>query len=136
MKDDDYFIWLCFLLLLYYYLLYISFFYCEYIYMRIYFIWLCFFLFSNYYLLLERILSTFSTASSVVIHTVNIFCLRLYRGLRLTIILLQYYSYHLVQYEALVCNFSIVNSFIFKHFIKYRQSSGKFSLKFHHFQHF
>ena len=82
MKDDDYFIWLCFLLLLYYYLLYISFFYCEYIYMRIYFIWLCVFLFSNYYLLLERILSTFSTASSVVIHTVNIFfCLRLYRVL-------------------------------------------------------
>ena len=45
----------------------------------------------------------------------------------ITIIILQYYT---------VCNFSIVNSFIFKHFIKYRQSSGKFSLQFHHFQHF
>ena len=43
-----------------------------------------------------------------------------YQGL--TIIILQYYT---------VCNFSIVNSFIFKHFIKYRQSSGKFSIKFH-----
>ena len=42
----------------------------------------------------------------------------------ITIIILQYYT---------VCNFSIVNSFIFKHFIKYRQSPGKFSLKFHHF---
>ena len=28
-------------------------------------------------------------------------------------------------------NFSIVNSFIFKNFIKYRQSSGKFLIKFH-----
>ena len=35
-----------------------------------------------------------------------------------------------------LCNFSIVNSFIFKNCIKYRQSSGKFSIKFHHFQHF
>ena len=35
-----------------------------------------------------------------------------------------------------LCNFSIVNSLIFKNCIKYRQSSGKFSLKFYHFQHF
>ena len=28
-----------------------------------------------------------------------------------------------------LCNFSIVNSLIFKNCIKYRQSSGKFSLK-------
>ena len=69
-------------------------FYCGYLYMRIYFIWLCVFRFSNYYLHFERILTTFSTASSVVIHTVNIFCLRLYRGLRLN------NSYSTVIYEA------------------------------------